>query len=356
MPTPESRLPVDPTVVVPASVRRATELAEAAHKAVYGDPAPAAPAPDAIPVPADPAVTPPATPAAEATPPATPAEPTPPPQPAAPAAPAEPVSAEEWQHRYNSMKGRFEQSSQTTGTLQEQLREMSDELMRVNAVLNQRHAQPEPQRQVAPKKLVTKADVDTYGPELVDLIQRAAVEAIAPELQHQRREIQQTRQRVASNTVHQALASAIPDWEQINENPRFLSWCNKRDIYSGQVRSEMLTKAFQAADAPRVIAFFRGFLTEEAATGNALPTPTPSEPATPRVAAVPLESLAAPGKARPASEVQPSAMPDGKPVFTHKQVADFYTQVRQQKFAGREAEKQRIEQSIILAGREGRVR
>ena len=339
MTTPESRLPVDTSVQIPASVRASTAAAEAAYKAAYGEPAPDATAPPE---------TPPA-PAAEATPPAPPAEP-----PAPPPPPAEPVTAAEWEHRYNSMKGRFDQASQTNGMLQEQMREMGDELTRVHATITQRQQAPR-QDPPPPRKLVTQADMDTYGPELIDVIRRAAVEAVAPELQSQRQEIRKTGQRVASTTVHSALGAQIPNWEEINSSPRFLDWLRKPDVYSGQLRSAMLTAAFQAADAPRVLAFFKGFQTEEATTGHAPPAQQSSEPETPRVAAVPLESLAAPGKARPASDIQPQG-PDAKPVFTRAQVASFYDQVRKGLYAGREADKAKAEQAIVAAGREGRIR
>jgi hypothetical protein len=65
--------------------------------------------------------------------------------------------------------------------------------------------------------------------------------------------------------------------------------------------------------------------------------------------------LTAPGRAHPAGGNDlPS--PADKPIFTRQQIAAFYRAVREQQFAGREADKAAIEQAIFLAQTEGRIR
>ena len=117
----------------------------------------------------------------------------------------------------------------------------------------------------------------------------------------------------------------------------------------------MLNTAFRAADAPRVIAFFKGFLNEEVATGQ---QPAPQPPASPqtRTAAVPLDTLAAPGRAKPATGADSTSAPADKPIITRAQIAAFYDQVRRGAYAGRDADKARDEAIIFAAQREGRTR
>ncbi len=354
----EAIAPIDESVPIPASVKAASARAEAAHKAAYNTPDPQ-PAPAAVtPPPAEP-VTPPVAPAPApgenpletGTSPV--GEPVSPPAPVA--HPVEPVTVEQWEHRYLSMKGRFEQSQQSLGAMQQQLAEMSDELIRMQTVLTQR-APGSTQAPTAPTKILTDEERKTYGEDLISTMQKAALEAVAPEIQAVRQENQQLRQRVAQSTNSNMvadLAAAVPNWQEIKENPRFHTWLRLPDVYSGAVRLNLLKAAFQAASAPRVIAFYKGFLAEEQATGQ-LPVPQPQPLTAPRVAAVPLESLTAPGKARPATG--DTGVPAEKPIYTHAQVAGFYAAVRQQRFVGREAEKATIEADIIAAGREGRIR
>jgi len=118
----------------------------------------------------------------------------------------------------------------------------------------------------------------------------------------------------------------------------------------------MLNTAFKAADAPRVVAFFRGFLAEEAATGHAPAPANVQPPPAPRTPAVDLAALAAPGRAQPATGNQLPGTPPAKPVYTHAQIAAFYDAVRRGHYEGRNDERQALEADLIAAGREGRVR
>lgn len=368
--------PVDPNVRLPSNVTAASERADEIHRQAYSQPADPQPQPAPAPAPGDapapePApqpVPPPAHTPEPSEPPAPPA-----PQPASPtspqtppAPPAEELTADQWRHRYLSMQGRYQQTATALGAMQEQMQEMGDELMRSQQEIERvRGAGPHPGVQPAvpaPTQFLTPEEIQAYGPEFIDVVQRAARASIMPDLQNLQggmqqavKQIGQRVQKVTVGSVQQQLDSALPEWRALNVDPRFKAWCNSPDIYSGQVRGRLLNAAFQAADAPRVLAFFKGFLAEEQATGQ-LPDPQTIEPAPPpRTPAIPLDSLAAPGRPRPANGNNPAA-PADKPIFTRNQIAGFYQAVRQGHYSGRDAEKNAMEQSIFLAQREGRVR
>jgi hypothetical protein len=152
------------------------------------------------------------------------------------------------------------------------------------------------------------------------------------------------------------LAAEVPNWKQINTNPRFIAWLGLPDVYSGQVRKAMLNAAFQAASAPRVIAFFKGFIADEVATGHisAAPPTEPQPAAAPRQPAVPLSTLTAPGRAKPATG--DTQVPVDKPIYTRTQIAKFYSDVRRGAYLGREQDKATEEAKIFAAQNDGRVR
>jgi hypothetical protein len=354
--------PVDESVKIPPSVKRAAARANR-HYGKKGELKASPSAPDEPETPPEAPE-----PAAAALPPVEPvtepvAEPVPGSEaaPLAPAAPpAEepllvPISPEQWEHRYNSMKGRYDSSVQTIAAMQDQMQQLGDELMRTQAML-QHPATPQP----GPVEFVTPEDRQNYGDELLDLVARGARQAVEPELNELKQTADSLRQQLTKagqQGVVEALNRALPNWRDINQDPRFKNWLRLRDIYSGGVRQALLNAAFQAADAPRVVAFFQGFVTDEAATGHAeLNPPAPQQPnaAPARQPAVPLSSLAAPGRARPASGN--SSMPADKPIFTRIQISKFYSDVRKGVYAGREAEKDRQEKEIFSAQRDGRVR
>lgn len=337
--------PVDESVKIPDSVKRATELANSFYVKPAETPAEAQPAEPAAPAPE--------------TPPQAVAPPVPESAPVQPA--AEPVAQpskddlrdSEWAQRYNSMKGRWEQSQRTIGSMQEQMSQLADELMRTQQMITQRQAEPEP----APQKYITPDDVETFGDSFIDVAKRAAQEAVAPELNALRQENQSLKQQVtksAKMTVAQTLDRDVPNWREVNRNPRFKTWLNLRDIYSGEIRKKLLDVADKAADAPRIVAFFKGFIADEQATGQMEPAPRAEPQVAPRQAAVALETLTAPGRARPASGS--ATTPAEKPIFTRAQISKFYSDVRAGFYNGRAAEKDRFEQEVFAAQREGRVR
>jgi len=354
-PAPADR--VDPNVRMPDSVRAAAAKAASFYEQPPADaPASAEPAKE----PAAEGVTEPVTPAQ---PPAA-AAPEPAKEPAAaPAAPVQPVepqqpepTEQDWHHRFLSMQGRYNASQKTIGSLQEQIAQMGDELMRMQGALQ---GQPPTQGQQPDTRYqkLTEKDVQEYGTELIDVVKRAAAEVVAPELESVKAENAELKREVAYTArerLLQHLDTALPEWRTINKDQRFLQWLNLPNVYTGVIRKQMLNQAYQAAHAPRVLAFFKDFLSEERATGHSTTPTQPAAPAAPRTAAVQLETLAAPGKARPASGNTDA--PADKPVFTRAQIAAFYADVRAQRYAGRDAEKNRLEQEIFAAQREGRVR
>ena len=348
---PDAQLPVDETVRIPEAVKRAAAAADAHY-------AKAAPAPDPTPQPAvQPANPPPAgdqpvnitaVPA-----PAAPAEPRPlitePVQPAAPVPvpTSEEIRSVDYASEYNSMRGRWDQSQRMLGSVQEQLRQLAEENARLIGVINR----------PAPQKLLTPEDEKAYGPELIDMTRRAAREALQPELEdvkRQQAEIAQREQRLQNQMVLNQLDTSLPDWRTVNNSDAFKQWLSLRDVYSNRVRHEMLLEAFQAASVPRVLAFFNNYLAEAKATGQ-LPAPQPSSapPAQPREAALPLVTLATPGRVQPASDT--ARVPDTKPHFTDAQVAEFYSHKGIARYVGREADRKADEQLIFEAQREGRI-
>ena len=330
-----SQVPIDPNVAMPEHVRRAAEEADKLHKQVY------TPEPQAQPQPE-----PQAQPQAQ-------------PQPLQPG--EENVTAEEWRHRFLSMKGRFDQSKHTIGAMEVQMSELAAELQRAQAMLQtQPQAQPQHQTQPVHNNLITDADREAYGDELIDLARRAAMSTVAPEIEDLRtRNAELTKQ--VKNTSRRELFSSLdrqlPQWRQINSDVRFKSWLRLPNVYTGMVRAEMLKEAVDGADAPKVLAFFKDFLTEAQATGQMAPAQPQEQPAQQqpaRQAAVALETLAAPGKARPAPG-EGQVLPE-KPVYSRADISRFFDEKRKGLWANRIAEAQAFENDLSLAQREGRIR
>ena len=333
--------PVDENISIPPAVRAAAAAADALHKQNYAQPEPE-PAPPTAPASAEPA------PVLEVTlkgnePPAPP-----------PTAPT--PTDQDYEHRYLSMKGRHDRLDVANRELRERVSNM-EQMIAAMAVTAPAPA-PEPLQ--PPPSSITQAERETYGDEFIAMASKIANEQWAPkvaELESQLRNLggrvenvggyvaQTERQR-----MHAHLDAACPNWEEVNKNKDFLDWLALPDQYAGAIKQDLLTAAYTANDGPRVLAFFKGFLAEEAAKApQPEPAPSPSALPTPKVS---LTELAAPGRAK--SAAAPNA-PAEKPSFTRAFITQFYVDVSNKKYVGREDEKNRIERDISDAAREGRI-
>jgi hypothetical protein len=176
---------------------------------------------------------------------------------------------------------------------------------------------------------LTYEDERNFGPEILDVAQRAAKQAMAPameRLEQENEELREGLQRTVKGSIDRELDAAVPNWRQVNQDVRWFQWLADYDIYSGYRRQDLLNDATAKGDAGRVIAIFRGFL---AAAGQ------PAQP----------------GQATAGAQ-QASG---GARIYTRPEIQKLYAQYMRGAYRGREAEWRALEADIIAAGREGRV-
>lgn len=268
---------------------------------------------------------------------------------------AKPDDEQSWEHRYKSMKGRYDRS-------ESQIRQMSDQitsLQNVIAAMELRASSPVPVENTQTERLITPEEEQDYGSEFLNVVGKKAKEEILQANKKYEAKIAELEAKLqgvdgyvaqdARSRMEQSLDERIPNWRDINFNPDFLSWLKLPDPYSGVIRHELLKAAYQRSDSPRVLAFFNGFLAEEAAVdpviGETGRTEAPAKPS--------LEKFAAPGRAKTAAA---SGAPAEKPIFTRADIAKFYADSAAGKYRGKEADKNRIEGQIFEAEREGRIK
>ena len=357
---------IDPNVTVPPHVAAAARAAEAAHAAAYGpQPQPAAPPnPNGLVNFAEPTYTP-TQPMSRAEPwRAQPqqTQPQPEPQPDPRAADRANWTPEQWNHYAQSMEGRLRKSTEMLSGLQEQVATLGDEVQRSQRVLQQ------PRQPVAPPQpLLTPQDEETFGRDMIDFAKRAALEAVTPvitDLRKQNQALNQRLQKTAASGIEGQLDATVPNWRDINYSSPFKAWLRLRDVYSRRVRQDLLNDAYAAGDAASVAAFFRGYLNENPNAQGELDNPLlyspPAQPAA-RAAAVPLQTLTAPGHAQPPSGYQPYQDPASKMTITHAQIAQFYQNKRlmhqgKGPYAGRLADCDNDEAFIFECQNQGRIR
>lgn len=262
-------------------------------------------------------------------------EPAPPAQqvatPPPPPAPAPNTGDEPWEARYRSLHGKY-----------------NAEVPRLNAALKDRDAELSALREEVEalkqakdrQSLVKPEEIQEFGEPLVDLIRRAAREEVGAkdqeisELKSQLKSIKSTSEQTVESAFYEKLATAIPDWMTINDDPEFHSWLAEHDELTGYQRQELLSQAEKRKDAVRVARFFDAFKKTKSKT---------------QVAAVDsLESQVPPTTSRA------DAPPQGKKIWTRGEIADFYSRDKRGEYTVEQSAA--IEKDIQEAVRERRVR
>lgn len=312
---------------------------------------------------------------------------------ASPPAPL-PANGEDWEHKFNSMKGRYDVTEQRARQQAQQIAELQ-RLLALNA--SQIPPAPRPVansgqvpnaasgdvrfgggQPVAPPKFISDTEQQEYGKELLDVMGRRTMEIVAPEFQKLGSIVNQLMsenaqlkaqvggvtnvvQHDASGRFYDILDHELPDWEVTNHDPNFVQWLNQVDPYSGRIRKSFLDEAHQNNEASRVLNIIKGYRREQGidqqaavnpardlqpnagnGAGNTARQPSPQ---------FELQNLAAPGRAKSG---QPPTSPD-KPFFTSSEINRFYTDVTTGKYEGRDADKNATEQALFLAAKEGRI-
>jgi hypothetical protein len=352
---------LDPNVRLPAAVKAAGKRADDKHKQVYSKETPAVESEpevkDGEKAPGESATTEPAAAPAEptaATPPkeVTPQGNEPTSQPA-----STPREDDTWKHKYDSMKGRFDRA-------QGQLHQMSEQISGLHKTIASLQAAPkaaESRPAVEAERLLTAQEEQDYGTEFLDVVGKKAKETVSKELLELRSQVAELTTQlkgvggvVASDAqarFFSDLDRGLSNWQDLNTNQDFIEWLALPDAYSGVIRHDLLNAAYERKDAPRTLAFFKGFLAEEAAVDPARLASQPA-PAASAPGKVPLETFAAPGRAKSTA----ASAPAEKPIIHRDQITRFYVDVAAGKYRGRDEEKNKHERMIFDAEKDGRIR
>ena len=269
------------------------------------------------------------------------------------------------EHKYKVLQGKY---NKEVPRLQQQLRQSFEENDTLRQRLNDMEATVASLKAVKekpPMPAVSDEEREQFGDDLIDLISRVSKRDLLPEIEKRLKDVdgrvKQVGQKVASTEetmaeskrreTLKALADAVPNWEQQNEDPKFLEWLGEVEPSVGVERGRLLTDAFQSNDAHRVIWFFKGFQNENAAdTAKATPSQEKKE-SQPK-----LDDYVAPGSPKTGTASAPNE--SGKRVWTRNDIKAFYAEKNEYVKKGKKLpdEMLKLERDLFKAQHEGRLR
>ena len=168
--------------------------------------------------------------------------------------------------------------------------------------------------------------------------------------------VEQGQVQKTKESFYEALNKAHPNWEQIQASPEFSEFIQLPDEFSGIPKWQLLKDAYNKLDAGRAIRFFDAFLNKTGSPASSTPSATASvTPAsTPSVTPAPskVEARVAPPRSQNATPV-PSPGGNGQAKVTPQDLKQFYLDVSQGKWKGREADMKKEEVRLIRGIRGG---
>jgi hypothetical protein len=258
------------------------------------------------------------------------------------------IPEEKWAHKYHTLKGMYDAE---VPRLHSQVREMQTQIQQ----LLDDKANIEARAAETPKtsSLITDEDKEAFGPDLIDLIERATEAKVATLKSSEaqlKEEIKQLKGQLGNVTERQVvsdkdrflagLAQQVSDWEAINVDPGFIAWLQEVDPVYGIPKNVALNNAYENLDVARVATIFKAYKQTIA------PAPAPQVNRQQE-----LQRQVAPTRTRSTS--QPGDNQD-KPMFTNNDIEKFYSDWRRGYYTDEEAAQ--MEKQIHAAIAEGRVR
>jgi len=266
-------------------------------------------------------------------------------------------------HKYKTLQGMYNSEKRRNDELTGRI----EGLEALLAKMQDLRKQPVEEKQAAAQdkaaeSLLTQEEMDDYGSDLIDVMKRAAREAVKGELEELREQNRMLksvvggvgqRQEVSEQEKFYArLESKVDNWKDLNSDPDFLNWLAQQDVYAGEPRKALLTRAFRANDADRVARFFIGYLEEHAAL-KATPTTQPTPALGAGGGKVDLASLAAPGTGASGSADRTNQ--NAVRQWKESEIGAFYDAATKGRYKGRADEYARIELQINEAMKAGRI-
>ena len=260
--------------------------------------------------------------------------------------PTEPVIAEEtWQSRYIALKGKYDAE---VPRLHADVREFKAQLDNLQKVVDTKPV--ETKKPAVAEKLVTDADVQAFGEDLIEVQRKVArevaaefrgeLDAMKAENEKLREQLTTTGTQVSEASFEQRLYRMVPDFQEINVDSRWLDWLNEVDPLLRAPRKSVAQDAFNRADAEAVAHY----------VGMFKASITPAVQNNDKVAE--LEKQIQPKR----SATNSATVSQQAQTYTDAQIHQMFLKAADYSAKGRIEEAAKLEAEIDAAYRDGRVR
>lgn len=263
------------------------------------------------------------------------------------------VSEETWQQKYHTLQGKFDAE---VPRLHQQNKELAAQMQVLYQQLQTLQSQPQQQTTPQEDRLVTEKDEEAFGSDLIDVQRRIAkevmrdmVKPLQSELAARDAKIAQleaqlnkTGGEVTNMTFEQRLARAIPDFEAINNDPKWIAWLNEIDPYTDEPRRSYAEYVYNNGDIEKltkVVKFYKE------STGQQQQQQQRSQ-----------RQTELNRQTQPTRSATTSTPPVSDRTYTEPEWNRLWNKVNELHRKGNSAEAEQLENELSLAATQGRVR
>lgn len=169
-----------------------------------------------------------------------------------------------WKQKFDVLTGKY---NAEVPRLYQQLKEQASALDRLQAELEANKAKPaEPEK--AKESLVTSNDEETFGSDLIDLARRVTRDEVGvvlnrigqlermleniSQLPKQVEQVVQSQQESNEQRFWGAVAAAVPDWNQVDADPRWIEWLGQTPPFAVKTYRELAGDAIAAGSVDKI--------------------------------------------------------------------------------------------------------
>jgi hypothetical protein len=248
-----------------------------------------------------------------------------------------------WKQKYKTLQGMYDKE---VPQLHSKVKDMSTQLEELQASLKTKETVVK-----QAEKLVTDDDVKNFGEDLIE-VQRKVAREVAAEfqtkldtMQSENNELREllgtTDSRVAESSFQNRLHRLVPDFDQLNDNPKWVAWLDEVDPVLRGPRRSVAQQAFATGDAEGVAHYVDMFRSSQV-------EPTPDEK--------PKQTQELERQIQPSRTASSSAKTSqtGKN-YTNSQIEGMFKKAATLHGSGRFDEANKLEAEIDAAFTQGRV-
>jgi uncharacterized protein YukE len=256
---------------------------------------------------------------------------------------------DDFKQKYNTLRGKYDAE---VPRLHQQVRELTTKLDALSKQLTEKPAEPTKAKEKV--SYVTDEDRAEFGEELIDVQRRVAKEvaqeyedrfeqqeAIINELQKQ---LKQTGSQVGEMNFSQKLVQLVPDFQQIDNDERWIAWLEEYDPILRDKRRVPAEAAFRAGDAEAVAHYVKLFK-------ESIADPAPEEQVKAK-RKTELEKQVAPNRSANSSKTQTS----NAKLYSEREIQAGWDKIRMLNKRGDYSGAEKLEAELTSAYLEGRVR